>query len=77
MRMHGSEIPRVTALDRLLQAVPAWGKCTRSGEDQTAITAAVPRAGGPHRIFRILDVETRPAFARIREAGGGLSGFAT
>jgi hypothetical protein len=31
---------------------------------------------GPHRTFHLADVETRPAFARIRRADGSLSGLA-
>ena len=66
--MHGTEIPRVTALDRLLQAAPAWSACSSNGQGQATIALAVPRAGGTISREYHLVVTANGSYVSVKEA---------
>ena len=66
--MHGNETSRVTALDRLLRAAPAWAKYTPGGKSRATVVAAVPRAGGTiSREYRLV-VEASDLLVSVKEA---------
>ena len=67
--MHGTEISPVTALDRLLRAVPSWASYARNSSG-AVVAAAVPRADGSLSRSYELTITTNGSYVCVKETPG-------